>query len=74
MFSSMEGINNLLLSRKHIIEDVTPSLTRLQVDYIEILFAHRYDAYTPIEETRRPFNWLIEQRKARNLRTNNGTI
>ena len=50
-----------MLSHKHIIEDATPSLARLQVNYIDTLFAHRYDTYTPIEETCRPFNWLIEQ-------------
>lgn len=64
VFSCGSGVNDLLLSRKHIIEGVTASLARLQVDYADILFAHRYDAYTPMEETCRAFNWLIDQGKA----------
>eukprot|EP00826_Nyctotherus_ovalis_P041843 TRINITY_DN4260_c0_g3_i4.p2 TRINITY_DN4260_c0_g3~~TRINITY_DN4260_c0_g3_i4.p2 ORF type:complete len:185 (+),score=59.80 TRINITY_DN4260_c0_g3_i4:480-1034(+) len=52
------------MSRKHIIEGATGFLERLQVEYVDILFSHRYDAYTPIEETCRAFNWLIEEGKA----------
>jgi len=56
--------NDLMLSRKHIIEGATASLERLKLDYADILFAHRYDPITPMEETCRAFNWLIEQGKA----------
>eukprot|EP00826_Nyctotherus_ovalis_P012220 TRINITY_DN1320_c0_g1_i14.p1 TRINITY_DN1320_c0_g1~~TRINITY_DN1320_c0_g1_i14.p1 ORF type:complete len:362 (-),score=75.39 TRINITY_DN1320_c0_g1_i14:158-1243(-) len=56
--------NDEMLSRKHIIEGVTASLKRLQLDYADIVFAHRYDYETPIEETCRAFNWLIEHGKA----------
>ena len=49
------------LSRKHIIEGVRGSLRRLQVDYVDIVFAHRMDVETPVEETVRAFNWVIEQ-------------
>eukprot|EP00826_Nyctotherus_ovalis_P051212 TRINITY_DN6388_c0_g3_i3.p1 TRINITY_DN6388_c0_g3~~TRINITY_DN6388_c0_g3_i3.p1 ORF type:complete len:362 (+),score=99.28 TRINITY_DN6388_c0_g3_i3:122-1207(+) len=56
--------NDAMLSRKHIIEGVTASLERLQLDYADILFAHRYDPVTPMEETCRAFNWLIESGKA----------
>lgn len=49
------------LSRKHIIEGLKESLQRLQVDYVDIVFAHRPDPTTPIEETVRAFNWVIEQ-------------
>ena len=49
------------LSRKHIIEGLKASLQRLQVDYVDIVFAHRLDATTPIEEIVRAFNWVIEQ-------------
>lgn len=58
------GVNDALLSRKHIIEGVTASLKRLQLDYADILFAHRYDPDTPMEEVCRAFNWLIHQGKA----------
>eukprot|EP00826_Nyctotherus_ovalis_P012227 TRINITY_DN1320_c0_g5_i2.p1 TRINITY_DN1320_c0_g5~~TRINITY_DN1320_c0_g5_i2.p1 ORF type:complete len:299 (-),score=91.54 TRINITY_DN1320_c0_g5_i2:16-912(-) len=56
--------NDTMLSRKHIIEGVNASLKRLQLDYVDIVFAHRYDHLTPIEEICRAFNWLIEQGKA----------
>ncbi|GAA5848467.1 hypothetical protein JCM8547_004523 [Rhodosporidiobolus lusitaniae] len=49
------------LSRKHIIEGTKASLKRLQMDYVDIVLAHRPDVGTPIEETVRAFNWLIEK-------------
>ncbi|OWY91852.1 Voltage-gated potassium channel subunit beta-2, partial [Phytophthora megakarya] len=39
------------LSRKHIIEGTKASLARLHLDYVDVLFCHRADAFTPIEET-----------------------
>lgn len=56
--------NDTFLSRKHIIEGAKASLARLQLDYADILFAHRYDPATPMEEACRAFNWLIDQGKA----------
>ena len=47
--------------RKHIIEGVKHSLKNLQLDYADIVFAHRYDMNTPIEETCRAMNYLIEK-------------
>jgi voltage-dependent potassium channel beta subunit len=55
--------NDKGLSRKHIIESVNASLKRLQTDYIDIEKCHRYDESTPVEETCRAFNSLIEQGK-----------
>ncbi|KAF2194974.1 Aldo/keto reductase [Zopfia rhizophila CBS 207.26] len=57
-------INNLGLSRKHLIEATEASLTRLQLSYVDILYAHRPDRHTPIEETVRAFNHLINTGKA----------
>jgi aryl-alcohol dehydrogenase-like predicted oxidoreductase len=48
------------LSRKHIIEGVKASLKRLQITYADIIFCHRFDHETPLEETCRAFNWLID--------------
>ncbi|TNV78237.1 hypothetical protein FGO68_gene426 [Halteria grandinella] len=59
-----KGINQVGLSRKHIIEGMNNSLARLQLDYADIVFAHRSDAFTPLEETCRAFSWLIDQGKA----------
>lgn len=52
-------INNLGLSRKHLLEATRASLSRLQLSYVDILYAHRPDRHTPIEETVRAFNHLI---------------
>lgn len=37
------------LSRKHIIEGVKGSLERLQLDYVDIVYANKPDAHTPME-------------------------
>ncbi|KAL6709324.1 hypothetical protein ACN47E_001731 [Coniothyrium glycines] len=52
-------INNLGLSRKHLIEATDASLARLQLAYVDVLYAHRPDRHTPVEETVRAFNHLI---------------
>lgn len=53
--------NRVGLSRKHIIEGIKASLKRLQLDYVDLLFCHRPDIETPLEETCRAMNWVIEQ-------------
>jgi voltage-dependent potassium channel beta subunit len=53
--------NQTGLSRKHIIEGAKASLARLQMDYVDLIFCHRPDIYTPIEETVRAMNFLISQ-------------
>lgn len=54
-------INGRGTSRKHIIEGMKNSLKRLQLDYVDIVYAHRYDHETPMEETCKAFNYLIEK-------------
>ncbi|KAL5519579.1 hypothetical protein ACEPAH_1262 [Sanghuangporus vaninii] len=49
------------LSRKHIIEGTQASLKRLQMDYVDIIFAHRPDRTVGMEETVRAFNFVIEK-------------
>lgn len=56
-------INNTGLSRKHLIEGTDAALERLQLSYVDILYAHRPDRQTPIEETVRAFNYLINTGK-----------
>ena len=58
------GVNNRGLSRKHIIEGTEASLKRLQLDYVDLLYCHRPDRNTPIEETVRAMNYLINAGKA----------
>ena len=64
IFWGGEGPNDKGLSRKHIIEGVDAALQRLQTDYVDLVFAHRPDIHTPIEETVRAFNHVIHQGKA----------
>ena len=52
------------LSRKHIIEGTRASLRRLQMDYVDVIYAHRPDVHTPMEEIVRGFNHVIEQGQA----------
>lgn len=53
-------VNNHGLSRKHIIEGLKASLKRLDLEYVDIVYAHRPDRLTPMEETVRAFNHVIE--------------
>ncbi|MBM3144582.1 MAG: voltage-dependent potassium channel subunit beta [Chloroflexi bacterium] len=59
-----EGPNDRGLSRKHIVEGLDASLARLQMDYVDLVFAHRPDFHTPMEETVRAFDHVIAQGKA----------
>lgn len=61
IFWGGEGPNDVGLSRKHIIEGLTASLQRLQLDYVDIVFAHRPDVTTPMEETVRAFNYCLNK-------------
>jgi len=56
-------VNERGLSRKHIIEGTNASLKRLQLDYVDLLFCHRPDEHTPIEEVVRAMNFLIDHGK-----------
>jgi len=58
------GVNDVFLSRKHLIEGINNSLKRLQLDYVDVVFCHRPDYDTPLEETCRAMNWIIENGKA----------
>lgn len=57
-------MNNKGLSRKHVLEGMDASLKRLGLDYVDLVYAHRPDRQTPIEETVRAFNHLINTGKA----------
>jgi len=64
IFWGGDGPNDRGLSYKHIIEGVNNALKRLQLDYVDLLFAHRPDPETPIEETVFAFNQVIREGKA----------
>lgn len=59
LFWGGEGPNDLGLSWKHLVEGTKNSLKRLQVDYLDLLFCHRPDPNTPIEETVRAMDYLV---------------
>ena len=58
-----EGPNDRGLSRKHIIEQANASLKRLDVDYVDLYYCHRFDPETPLEETLRALDDLVRQGK-----------
>jgi voltage-dependent potassium channel beta subunit len=58
-----ENVNDQGLSRKHIVESVNASLSRLAIEYIDIFQFHRYDVNTPLDETIRAIDDLIRQGK-----------
>ncbi|XP_011091392.1 probable voltage-gated potassium channel subunit beta [Sesamum indicum] len=55
------GPNDKGLSRKHIIEGTKNSLKRLDMDYVDVIYCHRPDIGTPIEETVRAMNHVIDK-------------
>lgn len=62
-----DGRNTAGLSRKAIFHQVEASLKRLGVDYIDLLYIHRWDYDTPIEETMAALNDLVRAGKVHYL-------
>ena len=58
-----EGPNDRGLSRKHITEQCHASLKRLGTEYVDILYCHRFDPETSLEETLRALDDLVRQGK-----------
>ena len=58
------GINERGLSRKHLNEGLAASLERLQLDYVDLVFCHRPDPYTPTETVVRGMTDLVRSGKA----------
>lgn len=63
-FPTGPGVNDRGLSRKHIAESINGSLRRLQTDYVDLYQAHRFDYFTPLEETLRAFDDIVRSGKA----------
>lgn len=64
IFWGGEGPNDQGLSFKHIKEGTEEALKRLQTDYVDLIFCHRPDKHTPIEETVWGMNQMIKEGKA----------
>jgi len=60
-----EGPNARGLSRKSIMIEIDASLQRLRTDYVDLYQIHRWDKYTPIEETLEALHDLIKAGKVR---------
>jgi len=58
------GPNDRGLSRKHIMHSIDASLRRLDVDYVDLYQAHRFDFETPLEETMLAFADVVRRGKA----------
>lgn len=65
------GPNEKGLSRKHIFTAVEDSLRRFKTDYLDLYQAHQYDKDTPMEETLRALDDLIQQGKVRYIGISN---
>jgi aryl-alcohol dehydrogenase-like predicted oxidoreductase len=65
------GRNDVGASRGHIMDAVDASLKRLQTEYIDLYQIHGTDTVTPIEETLRALNTLVEQGKVRYIGLSN---
>jgi 1-deoxyxylulose-5-phosphate synthase len=60
-----DDVNDVGLSRKHIMDSIDNSLKRLQMDYVDLYQIHRWDYNTPIEETMEALNDVVRAGKAR---------
>ncbi|MBB2941745.1 aryl-alcohol dehydrogenase-like predicted oxidoreductase [Actinoplanes lutulentus] len=58
------GANDSGLSRKHIMESIDGSLRRLGTEYVDLYQAHRFDHFTPLEETMEAFADVVHRGKA----------
>jgi voltage-dependent potassium channel beta subunit len=62
-FPTMNGVNGRGLSRKHINESIHASLKRMNLDYLDIYFCHRYDPDTTVQEVVQTMDMLVRQGK-----------
>ncbi|NJK82248.1 MAG: aldo/keto reductase [Chloroflexaceae bacterium] len=60
-----QGVNQIGLSRGHIMQAVEDSLRRLQTDYIDLYQIHGFDILTPLDETLRALDDLVHSGKVR---------
>jgi voltage-dependent potassium channel beta subunit len=64
IFWGGRGVNERGLSRKHVREGTEAALRRLQLDYVDLVFCHRPDPSTPLEETVWAMSQLVQEGKA----------
>jgi voltage-dependent potassium channel beta subunit len=59
-----DAVTDSGLSRKHVLESIDRSLDRMRTDYVDIYFAHRFDAETPMEEIVEAFSDVVRSGRA----------
>ncbi len=69
--STKKGPNDLGSSRHHLIESCEASLRRLKIETIDIYHMHGFDALTPVEETLRTLDTLVQSGKVRYIACSN---
>jgi aryl-alcohol dehydrogenase-like predicted oxidoreductase len=70
-FTMGDGVNEVGLSRKHIVYAVEQSLKRLQTDYIDLYQVHCWDPGTPLDETLSTLDGLVKAGKVRYIGVSN---
>lgn len=65
------GVNQVGLSRLHIMDSVNDSLKRLGIDHIDLLYIHGVDPITPLEETMRGLEDVVRMGKVRYIGISN---
>lgn len=70
-FTMGDGPNDFGSSRFHLIRSVEDSLRRLQTDYIDIYHMHGFDGNTPVDETLRTLDTLVQSGKIRYIACSN---
>ncbi|CAK9057832.1 Probable voltage-gated potassium channel subunit beta (K(+) channel subunit beta) [Durusdinium trenchii] len=61
IFDGGNGVNDRGLSRKHIVEGMQSALHRMRLSYVDLVFCHRPDVTTPMEETVRAMNHIVDR-------------
>jgi aryl-alcohol dehydrogenase-like predicted oxidoreductase len=70
-FPMSERLNDYSSSRYHLIRSCEDSLERLQTDHIDIYHMHGFDGVTPVEETLRALDDLVQSGKIRYIACSN---
>ncbi len=72
-FTMGDGVNDVGVSRKHILSGVEASLRRLGTDYLDLYQVHCWDNGTPLEETLSTLDGLVKSGKVRYVGVSNYT-